>query len=427
MYELLTNLLTIFYSLGKHGKKACRYNYPRKLVQKDTGPTQIEEFVYARKSDNSQHEKSDKELTVVNEITLPNTNIRAPIQPRAFFDSWGDCEQPTPPADSRILLYEITRKLLVSHNSTNAFPDAIPRVLCTASKSTEPKCFSEYINENVVEHSPMLSAAIPGNSAIYMLGAEEQAQAAAMYIVDYMVKDANSLQATLSAGMMALDLSKKYKSIAEDAGEVERTGKYFIQKFISQYSNTAEVSTTQAAAIVLQLPSSFSSIGFQYLFVKDMLAYVKDIIENRTGQSNQDDFYGREFNDSDAMWSQEDEDNFEALSSQYEQAPCKLDDNVKLRPRGLSTLESFVFQDNYENSGEHTLSTDASSKQIMDARICRERDEHVVGGVGSDDSDDNDDESIDDSIQLMTVFDESSVQQQPVHHTTNVDYSQKKK
>jgi len=103
---------------GKHGKYCCRYCYPRGLVPKRTGPTEIEEVIIDKvvkeneKSNedviNTKNDKINTVSTVVKECVDEN-NRRLPISKRVVFNDWGSIEQPMPKQDDRLILFEITR------------------------------------------------------------------------------------------------------------------------------------------------------------------------------------------------------------------------------------------------------------------------------------------------------------------------------
>ena len=78
----------------------------------------------------------------------------------------------------------------------------------------------------------------------------------------YMIKEAYALAASLSVLLDARQHIEKYPSKASDSGANDRTSKHFLQRVLN--SETAELSTTQAAAIVLGVPSAGHSHNFAY-------------------------------------------------------------------------------------------------------------------------------------------------------------------
>jgi len=176
------------------------------------------------------------------------------------------------------------------------------------------------LNGIVVEHTPALSAAIPGNSAVYILGTEEQAKPAAFYMIDYMVKDSQKLTNTLAAGLTALENTKKFPSTIND--EIEKFDKntresiLFLQKFIGTFNQSNELSSTQAAGIVMDLPSSFCSHKFVYVSVFSILSDIKKVlVDNGTTISNIYDLRQHDQEENEMYWDNEDEENFDELNT----------------------------------------------------------------------------------------------------------------
>ena len=88
----------------------------------------------------------------------------------------------------------------------------------------------------------------------------------------YMVKDAYALQASLSVLLDARQHIQDYPSRAEDSGVNTRTAQHFLQRVLN--SSTAELATTQAAAIVLGVPSANHSHTFVYACVWDAIRLI---------------------------------------------------------------------------------------------------------------------------------------------------------
>ena len=125
-------------------------------------------------------------------------------------------------------------------------------------------------NANIVEYCPALSGTLHCNTAPLLLGAGDTAKAAAMYMCKYMIKDAFELAACLSVLADARKNIHKYASTADDSGTPERTVRHFLHKVLN--AGNKELSPTQAAAIVLGIPSSKHSHNFVNAYIWDAIS-----------------------------------------------------------------------------------------------------------------------------------------------------------
>ena len=124
-------------------------------------------------------------------------------------------------------------------------------------------------NASLIEFSPVMTRLLNCNTAPLLLGAGQSAKGAGLYMCKYMVKDAYALQASLSVLLDARQHIKDYPTQAEDAGTDTRTTQHFLQRVLN--STTAELAPTQAAAIVLGIPSAAHSHTFVYACVWDAI------------------------------------------------------------------------------------------------------------------------------------------------------------
>ena len=131
-------------------------------------------------------------------------------------------------------------------------------------------------NAKLVEYCPTLSGSVMSNTAPLLLGAGDTAKGAAMYMVKYMVKDAYALAASLSVLADARRHIDQYPSNADDAHTAARCTRHFLQRVLN--AGGTELAPTQAAAIVLGVPSSGHSHSFVNSYVWDavqLLAVVR--------------------------------------------------------------------------------------------------------------------------------------------------------
>ena len=122
-------------------------------------------------------------------------------------------------------------------------------------------------NAIFVEFSPVLTGLTKSNTAPIMLGGGNAAKGAGLYMVKYMIKEAYQVSQALSVLCDARKHVAAYPSIAEDSGAPDRTTKHFLQRVLNK--SLAELSATQAAAIVLGVPSALYSHGFVFSYVWD--------------------------------------------------------------------------------------------------------------------------------------------------------------
>ena len=141
-------------------------------------------------------------------------------------------------------------------------------------------------NAGLIEFSPTLTRLLNCNSAPLPLGAGQAAKAAGLYMCKYMIKEAYALAASLSVLLDARKHIEAYPTQAADAGSNQRTAQHFLQRVLN--STAAEIAPTQAAALVLGMPSAGHSHSFVYAYVWDAILLVK--VLQRGGAMLQDAF-----------------------------------------------------------------------------------------------------------------------------------------
>lgn len=87
------------------------------------------------------------------------------------------------------------------------------------------------------------------------------------YLIKYTTKDSVRLKNSITVNNDAMVQNKKYPSIADDSGTPMRTTQYFLQQVINHLAGKIELSAPQAAAHLLNMPSSLSSIVHCFCFI----------------------------------------------------------------------------------------------------------------------------------------------------------------
>ena len=130
---------------------------------------------------------------------------------------------------------------------------------------------------SLIKFSPVLTRLLNCNTAPLLLGAGQSAKGAGLYMCKYMVKDAYALAASLSVLADARKHISAYPSAAEDAGTAGRCTRHFLQRVLN--AGATELAPTQAAAIVLGIPSSGHSHNFVNAYVWDAVRLL-DVIRS---------------------------------------------------------------------------------------------------------------------------------------------------
>ena len=131
-------------------------------------------------------------------------------------------------------------------------------------------------NGLVVPFNKACSAVLGCNTAMMLLGCIEQCKTAVFYTLDYMTKDAQALENSLSVIYNAKKQTTLNPSIASDVGTNERNTKHILQRIVNNLSGQVETSAMMAAASLLGMPSTMCSHSFWYCYIIPAVQYVKD-------------------------------------------------------------------------------------------------------------------------------------------------------
>ena len=130
-------------------------------------------------------------------------------------------------------------------------------------------------NGRVVEYTPLIMAAIPGNHAAYSLGTSDQSNSSLIYLSSYVAKNKVAVVQILSTMQRAArDVSTpQFKSVAQDSGTDQRTSQHILQRTINKLDSAMEYSDTQMAASLLDFPTEIITDKFGYFSPTQALNY----------------------------------------------------------------------------------------------------------------------------------------------------------
>jgi hypothetical protein len=129
----------------------------------------------------------------------------------------------------------------------------------------------------VADYSLLLSGCTKGNAVPYTLGAGQSSKSACLYQIKYMSKDGVAITASASVLIDAYNHNKQYASTAEDAGSIDRKGKFYCQRALNH--STMELEGHQAASLVTSLPSSGSSDTIHFYSGWDIQRLARTVAE----------------------------------------------------------------------------------------------------------------------------------------------------
>jgi hypothetical protein len=136
----------------------------------------------------------------------------------------------------------------------------------------------------VVPMSDPLLNCISCNHSINLLGSSEQAIALVFYMVQYMCKDGETLNNSLSCLFEAIKVSNEHKSsVAEGDAKTtpeQRETLFVLQKMGNNLVGMMEVSDQMASACLLNHPASFGSEEFSYVFAQ---SFISEALKNLEG------------------------------------------------------------------------------------------------------------------------------------------------
>jgi hypothetical protein len=122
----------------------------------------------------------------------------------------------------------------------------------------------KHANNYVVEHNTIASYCLGSHNNAQLLGTNEQAESAMLYVGPYMVKNKFPLLHSLSLLNNVIEDVEQHPSTAEDTGTQERTVKHVLMRMLNKLNLKMELSEYQVAASLLGLPSVICSDKFTY-------------------------------------------------------------------------------------------------------------------------------------------------------------------
>jgi hypothetical protein len=213
---------------GKSGKYSCRLGYPSNMQPHKTQALEI--------------------------ILQDNGSVRTnpdfePFTKPAIMNYY-----PFDPQDTRTIVFSLKRPY---HNEVPVSDPLYNR------------------NGLVVPFNKACSAVLGCNTAMMLLGCVEQCKTAVFYTLDYMTKDAQALENSLSVIYNARKQLITNPSKASDAGTTERNTKHLLQRIVNNLCGQVETSAMMAAASLLGMPSTMCSHSFWYCYIIPAIRYVK--------------------------------------------------------------------------------------------------------------------------------------------------------
>ena len=124
-------------------------------------------------------------------------------------------------------------------------------------------------------------ALIPSNQCAVLMGGSSQAASIIPYVAKYCGKDSNPIAKMASCLLMAREHNEKYVSGADNSGTRPRTALYLMQGILNRISALMEMSSTQAATLILGYGADFSSFNFSTVFVNAAMDFVDHYHKSR--------------------------------------------------------------------------------------------------------------------------------------------------
>jgi hypothetical protein len=298
-YEFCPYCNNIVGSVNMHAHKAtcckpprgcerCRLCYDRAITTNGTHPQLLETNVVAGTAPNV----SSKIVVSAAEGAIPPRNKMRTT------DIGADMTQPLPARDERIMVWEVKRPGVknitdpelrnIVHDDDIIYSYEELRNILNDDDDVMISFNSEYTlpfdcNGAVVDYNPLLSSIMGCNTAIYMLGTEEQARVIMHYMMKYIVKDGVQLAAVLTAAKMAIDVVQTHPTAYTDdaatesvlGAEIYRRNKQYCNCFVNAVNGAIEIPAQLCASSILQYPSFVKTHSLWRLYFKPAMAYTK--------------------------------------------------------------------------------------------------------------------------------------------------------
>ena len=191
---------------------------------------------------------------------------------------------PIPPKDTRCVVFELKRPAvrIIPNDETDddkTWPSNLLERLrrLPESKQVDVKRALLARNGSIVEINDVITSVLSSNTAAYLLGGAEQAKSILFYLLKYMTKDSLALTNSVTVINDALEHVRIHRSVADDSGSSQGTATHFLKRVINSLTGKIELSATQAASHLLNMPSFLSSTTHCFCFVRAAIAHVKKI------------------------------------------------------------------------------------------------------------------------------------------------------
>lgn len=243
---------------GKYGKTGCRLSKPSGFIPQTSCVQLI------------QPQTKDAKYEVQNEIDHPKIEETRQRNHQSH---------PLPNDDKRNIYWEIKRPIQTVESIKSFSNEYINRIE-NQDQNFQSNILSMLKRRNgvIVEVNDVCSQALNCNSAAYILGGQEQAKAVLFYLLKYITKDSVELTSTISVLSEAQKHIEKHPSQAIDNDTNTRYGKYFLERIVNNLCGMMEVSDTQAASALIDMPSTLTTTNFQYCFIYPAINNVKTSI-----------------------------------------------------------------------------------------------------------------------------------------------------
>ena len=143
-------------------------------------------------------------------------------------------------------------------------------------------------NGKMVETNDILQVATGSSTNAILLGAAEQSRCALFYVAPYVsTKNKVAVEASLYALRAAHEHISKFPSRASDTGTQTRTTQHLFTRVINTLSRAIEVSDTQVALTLLNVPSLISSDSYVHFVPNYSINFINDQINEQPMNENQ--------------------------------------------------------------------------------------------------------------------------------------------
>ena len=252
------------------GFKQCRVSYPMSIINTLFG-TEITRITPILESPRYKTE-SDFGIPPVNSGVHRDFNV---------------C--PVPERDRNILIWEHLRGIIDINDAKQTIDMNLFDALNEEGKAWIDRNLP-YQNGLVTTFNPISMCLIPGNQCAYALFDVGSGKISAFYNVNYLAKEGNELKNAVPVILMAEEKMKTRESTAPDVDTNDkRTAMFHLSILLNTVHGIKEMSSTQAAAVVLGYQGELSSAKFTNVYTTDAINYIDDRNASYTSTTNKED------------------------------------------------------------------------------------------------------------------------------------------